>query len=114
MMEFILRVDEYFPSDPKDGTKAKGRFPVLLMQTPYGKAVALHNLADFFVRRGYILVIADLRGFGVSHGQAAFFGGRVGRDGAECRSKGIEAERWHVLLTRPSELRFQGTAALLD
>lgn len=79
----VLRADEYFPTDPVTGARAPGRFPVLLMQTPYGKAGGLQNLGDYFVRRGYVLVIADLRGFGDSQGQAEWFGARVGRDGAE-------------------------------
>jgi uncharacterized protein len=79
----VLRADEYFPTDPASGARAAGRFPVLLEQTPYGKDRALQNLADYFVRRGYVLVIADLRGFGASQGQAAWFDARTGRDGAE-------------------------------
>jgi uncharacterized protein len=78
----VLRADEYFPTDPVSGARATGRFPVLLEQTPYGKDRALQNLADYFVRRGYVLVIADLRGFGASQGQAAWFGTRMGQDGA--------------------------------
>jgi len=79
----VLRADEYFPTDPATGAKAPGRFPVLLMQSPYGKARALQKLGDYFVRRGYVLIIADLRGFGGSQGQAEWFGARAGRDGAE-------------------------------
>jgi uncharacterized protein len=79
----VLRADEYYPTDAATGAKAPGRFPVLLMQTPYGKARALHHLGDYFVRRGYVLVIADLRGFGGSEGQAEWFGARAGRDGVE-------------------------------
>ncbi len=79
----VLRADEYFPTDPVTGARAPGRFPVLLMQTPYGKARGLQKLGDYFVRRGYVLVIADLRGFGGSQGQAEWFGARAGRDGAE-------------------------------
>jgi uncharacterized protein len=79
----VLRADKYFPVNPVTGAKVPDRFPVLLAQTPYGKGRAVQNLADYFVRRGYILIIADLRGFGTSHAQAAWFGARVGRDGAE-------------------------------
>ena len=77
----VLQADEYFPVHPVTGGKSPGRFPVLLAQTPYGKSRAVQNLADYFVRRGYVLVIADLRGFGASQGQAAWFGTRMGRDG---------------------------------
>lgn len=79
----VLQADEYFPVNPATGAKVPGRFPVLLAETPYGKGRAVQNLADYFVRRGYILIIADLRGFGASQGQAAWFGARMGRDGVE-------------------------------
>ena len=78
-----LRADEYFPTDPVSGVRAPGHFPVLLEQTPYGKNRTPPSLADYFVRRGYVLVVVDLRGFGSSQGQAAWFGARAGRDGAE-------------------------------
>jgi len=79
----VLHVDKYFPTDPATGARAPGLFPVLLVQTPYGKAKGLQKLGDYFVRRGYLLVIADIRGFGASQGQAEWFGSRAGRDGAE-------------------------------
>jgi uncharacterized protein len=79
----VLRADEYFPVNLVTGAKVPGRFPVLLAETPYGKGRAVQKLADYFVRRGYVLVIADLRGYGTSQGQAAWFGARMGRDGVE-------------------------------
>ena len=82
----VLKVDVYYPTDPKAGVRARGVFPVLLEQTPYGKSgsvVKFDKTAQYFVRRGYILAVADLRGFGKSEGQAAWFGSRMGRDGAE-------------------------------
>lgn len=81
-----LRVDVYYPVDPTTNKRASARFPVLLEQTPYGKdriAAGSARTASYFVRRGYIFAIADLRGFGNSQGQAAWFGSRTGRDGAE-------------------------------
>src|SRR6266550_256056 len=33
----VLRVNVIYPTDPKTGAAAKGPFPVLLTQTPYGK-----------------------------------------------------------------------------
>jgi uncharacterized protein len=81
-----LRVDVYSPVDPMTRKRAPGKFPVLLEQTPYGKdrlAAGSANTAKYFVSRGYIFAVADLRGFGNSQGQAAWFGSRMGRDGAE-------------------------------
>jgi uncharacterized protein len=80
-----LRVDVYYPLDPNTKKRASGNFPVLLEQTPYGKervARGSVNTANYFVRRGYIFAIADLRGFGTSEGQASWFGSRTGQDGA--------------------------------
>jgi predicted acyl esterase len=33
----VLRVNVIYPTDPKTGKIARGPFPVLLTQTPYGK-----------------------------------------------------------------------------
>src|SRR5690348_3546464 len=81
-----LRVNEYFPTDVATKRRAAGRFPVLLAQTPYGKDLGADGYAkdaEYFVRRGYVLILADLRGFGQSQGQGAWFGTRMARDGAE-------------------------------
>jgi uncharacterized protein len=81
-----LRVDVYSPVDPGTRKRAPGKFPVLLEQTPYGKdriAAGSADTAKYFVSRGYIFAVADLRGFGNSQGQAPWFGSRMGRDGAE-------------------------------
>ena len=80
-----LRVDIYYPVDPATNKRAGGKFPVLLEQTPYGKdriARGSANTANYFVKRGYIFAVADLRGFGDSQGQASWFGSRTGQDGA--------------------------------
>jgi len=95
----ILRADVHYPLDP-DGRPAKGPFPVLLTETPYGSGSVdlldqltyggigpqLRGIAptgvevlrqvadaagagDYFVKRGYIQVIANIRGTGASGGQ---------------------------------------------
>ena len=69
----VLSVDEYFPVDPTSGARAAGHFPVLLEQTAYGKdrwAESVVRDVRYFVERGYIVVVADLRGNGKSRGQA--------------------------------------------
>jgi hypothetical protein len=75
----VLRADVHCPVD-RAGHEAGGPFPVLLQQTPYGKeAIAQSarypgtaNLAatdvDYLVDRGFIVVIADVRGTGGSGG----------------------------------------------
>jgi uncharacterized protein len=50
----------------------EGRYPVILMRTPYLKtlpAMEAPTLARFFADRGYIVAIQDVRGRGDSHGE---------------------------------------------
>jgi len=86
----ILRADVYEPADPATGQPASGRFPVLLQQTPYGS----QNLAEsgsgalantdipMFVDRGFIAVIANVRGTGTSGGSFGLFDPVQASDGA--------------------------------
>jgi putative CocE/NonD family hydrolase len=46
---------------------APGRFPTLLVQTPYNKTVQ-NPANDYLVQRGYVDVIVDIRGTGSSEG----------------------------------------------
>lgn len=81
-----LSVNVYFPVAPGTANQAKGTFPVLLEQAAYGKdrwAVTFERDANYFVKRGYILAVADMRGLGHSEGQAQWFGVRAGKDGAQ-------------------------------
>ena len=77
-----LAADIYFPA--KDGKRVGGRLPAILTQTPYNKnsgALAFHS--EYLVSRGYVQVIADVRGTGSSPGTWDSFGTREQRDGAE-------------------------------
>jgi putative CocE/NonD family hydrolase len=81
----VLRVDEYFPINRKTGKPAKGPFPSLLTQTPYGKndpvLGSLGGGADKnLVERGYIEVVEDVRGRGGSEGKFDFWGPKERRD----------------------------------
>jgi putative CocE/NonD family hydrolase len=64
-----------------------GRYPVLLIQTPYNKDgavnTALGGQATYSVQRGYVVVTADVRGTGSSGGTWDSFGEPEQRDGAE-------------------------------
>jgi hypothetical protein len=65
----VLYADIYRPSGP-------GPFPVLLMRQPYGKAIAstvTYAHPVWFARQGFITVIQDVRGRGVSEGEFAPF-----------------------------------------
>ncbi|HMK80900.1 MAG TPA: CocE/NonD family hydrolase [Xanthobacteraceae bacterium] len=77
-----LLVDVHRPDAP-------GRFPALIAASPYPRQI--QNLgapmgfveagaSDFFVPRGYVHVIANLRGTGGSGGTFAFFDGEERRD----------------------------------
>ncbi|MGH3318688.1 MAG: CocE/NonD family hydrolase [Streptosporangiaceae bacterium] len=79
----VLVADVLRPAGP-DGRPASGRFPVVLTQTPYNKNLPEFNFrADTLVRRGYVQVIADVRGTGGSGGRWSAFGTREQRDGLE-------------------------------
>jgi len=79
----VLRADVYFPANLGTKTQAPGQFPVVLTQTPYGKgllgASAGSGLGDetgpstYLVKRGFIDVVADVRGTGDSGGQFGLF-----------------------------------------
>ena len=77
----VLSVNVYYPTNTS-GKQAAGKFPVLLTQTPYGKGTlgSLPGTAgsqtganDYLVQRGYIDVVADVRGTGSSEGTFGFF-----------------------------------------
>jgi putative CocE/NonD family hydrolase len=75
-----LRADVYYPTNTTTGKAAKGPFPVLLIQTPYGKSTAgASGVAEstgedpYLVQHGYIDVVADVRGTGDSQGQFGLF-----------------------------------------
>jgi len=66
-----LYADVGYPTDKKTGQRAAGTFPVLLTQDPYD--IPFTNLSAFkpdplFVSRGYIYVVAQVRGTGKTEG----------------------------------------------
>lgn len=70
--------DHYSPSQP-------GKFPTLLMRQPYGRDIAstvVYAHPVWFARRGYNVVIQDVRGRGDSGGEFYPFRNEA-RDGAE-------------------------------
>jgi len=82
----VLRVNVYYPA--VNGQPAPGPFPVLLTQTPYGKdttsaaAGSATGEDTYLIERGYIDVVADVRGTGDSGGQFGFFDPAQQQDGA--------------------------------
>jgi uncharacterized protein len=84
-----LRVDIHYPTDRDTGEPAEGPFPVLLSMTPYGKkapppaAQIGGGATPYLIERGYIEVMVDVRGCGVSGGSFEMFGERQTQDGVE-------------------------------
>jgi len=54
-----LATDIYRPA--RNGEPAEGKFPVILMRTPYDKETS-PQIADAFVPHGYVVVLQDVRG----------------------------------------------------
>ncbi|HIK29289.1 MAG: CocE/NonD family hydrolase [Oscillatoriaceae bacterium SKW80] len=55
---------------------AEGKFPVLLMRQPYGRAIAstvVYAHPTWYAAQGYIVVIQDVRGRGTSEGEFKLF-----------------------------------------
>ena len=77
----VLTANVYRPAR-KDGSFASGRFPTLLVQTPYNKSVQDPH-SDYLVERGYVDVVVDVRGTGGSGGSFSSFGTRMLLDGKE-------------------------------
>jgi putative CocE/NonD family hydrolase len=76
-----LATDVYRPS--RDGKALAGRFPVILERTPYGRNITYFRditaanatpktraeVAEYYVRRGYIVIFQDCRGCHDSQGE---------------------------------------------
>jgi putative CocE/NonD family hydrolase len=82
----VLRANLARPTLKGTTTPAEGPFPVILVQTPYGKSVSgtgLGELPPYLVERGYIGAVVDVAGTGGSEGQSMLFGRQEAEDGAE-------------------------------
>lgn len=70
-----LATDVYRPAD-ENGNVLDGQFPVILGRTSYDKSnpvVWVNPIANFFVPRGYVVLLQDLRGRGISEGTGQYF-----------------------------------------
>ncbi len=92
-----LATDVYRPA--VDGEPAPGRFPAILGRTSYDKTSGpmwVQPVADFFCRRGYVVVLQDLRGRHRSEGTGQYFhtvNPNEGRDGYDT-IEWIAAQPW--------------------
>ena len=81
-----LRADIVYPTDPVTGRRVSTRFPVLLEQTPYRGQVPPEELARraaFFVSRGYIYALVQVRGTHDAGGIFDLLSDREQQDGVE-------------------------------
>src|SRR4029078_5463058 len=77
----ILRADVHYPADPATGERAKGPFPILVSETPYGLAAA--DGGNYFVHRGYIVAVVAVRGTSSSQGYFQLLGNDETKDSVE-------------------------------
>jgi hypothetical protein len=62
-----LSTDIYRPA--RGGAPVEGRFPSLLERTPYNKERGAAGVAQYFVPRGYVVIVQDVRGRYQSEGR---------------------------------------------
>ncbi len=87
-----LATDVYLPTS--NGGIADGAFPALLERTPYDKGRPfLVQTARYFARRGYAVVLQDVRGRNASAGEWEFLPPSEGPDGADTIAW-ITAQAW--------------------
>jgi uncharacterized protein len=84
-----LATDIYLPA--RDGSKASGRFPIILTRTPYDKSGST-GAGRYFARRGYVFVAQDTRGRYRSEGVWHFLTDD-GPDGVDT-AQWIEQQPW--------------------
>ena len=65
---YFLYLETVDPS-ARDGAPASGRFPAIVERTPYSKSGVAASVVDYYVSRGYAVVIQDVRGRYESDGE---------------------------------------------
>jgi putative CocE/NonD family hydrolase len=80
-----LSTDVYLPGDDK------GKYPVIVARTPYGKSQGGKTLAALAAGRGYALAVQDLRGRFQSEGHPAII---FGNDGLGEHQDGPDTLEW--------------------
>ncbi len=90
---YAMRLTRYVYIPMRDGVRlacdiyrptAPGRFPFLMVRTPYNKNGFERQEAEYFVRRGYGVCVVDARGTGGSEGEFTYYNIPAGLgDGAD-------------------------------
>lgn len=92
----VIRANVYYPTVPSSGAAAPGPFPVIMVQDPYGKdsagsasgaqggpeASSETGEVPYLIERGYIDVVAEVRGTGGSEGTFDLLNPIQAQDGA--------------------------------
>lgn len=118
-----LAVDVWLPDGGED---SQGRFPAILIPTPYYRRFALKSEAvgrtepspntakyrDFFVPRGYAVVVADVRGTGASFGTRDSFRSPTERDDYRELADWIVGEPWSNGVIGSTGISYLGAAAM--
>ena len=118
-----LAVDVYLPL-PKDarGCAGNGRFPTIVILTPYYRRFKVTgpgvdpspNAAkyrDFFVSRGYAMVVVDVRGCGASFGTRDSFRSPRERDDYRELADWIVGQAWSDGVIGATGISYLGAAA---
>ncbi|WP_315742997.1 MULTISPECIES: CocE/NonD family hydrolase [unclassified Bradyrhizobium] len=116
-----IAVDAYVPQ-PKDGA-GPGRFPTLLFFTPYYRRFKLRpggsgevnpntgKFRDYFVPRGYAVVVVDVRGTGASFGTRDSFRSPREREDSREIAEWVVAQSWSNGAIGATGISYLGAAA---
>jgi putative CocE/NonD family hydrolase len=117
-----IALDAYVPQ-PKDGATAETRFPTLLFLTPYYRRFRLRaggsgevnpntgKFRDYFVPRGYAVVVVDVRGTGASFGTRDSFRSPHEREDSREIADWIVAQPWSDGVIGATGISYLGAAA---
>ncbi|MBP2328238.1 hypothetical protein JOF56_008623 [Kibdelosporangium banguiense] len=95
-----LACDIHRPAGP-DGQPAPGRFPAIVYDyNAYDQLEALGKAARFYVTRGYVAAVCNVRGSGDSSGYLDPFGAQERRDNYDYPEIDSDAPAGRVTLTR--------------
>jgi uncharacterized protein len=117
-----IALDAYVPR-PKDGTETEQRFPTLVFLTPYYRRFKLRpggsgevnpntgKFRDYFVPRGYAVVVVDVRGTGASFGTRDSFRSPREREDSREIADWIVAQPWSNGVIGATGISYLGAAA---
>jgi putative CocE/NonD family hydrolase len=117
-----IAVDAYVPQ-PKNGADTAQHFPALVFFTPYYRRFKLRpggrgevnpntgKFRDFFVARGYAVVVVDVRGTGASFGTRDSFRSPRERDDSSEIADWIVTQPWSNGVIGATGISYLGAAA---